>query len=132
MKVFRFVSGIFALIVCLCWAFLYSICKKSGFKNSTIIVGDKATDIPNLLVKSGVSGNVIVAQLAVKLLSMINIKAKVGEFEIPQHASLLQVMSILSFGKKFVREFEIHRGMTVCMLMNQIENNNPIAKRAKS
>lgn len=125
MKFFRFILGFFSIVVCFCLLFLYLICKESQAEQQVIIVdkGCGSTYLSRLFVNSGISDNFFITKVAIKLLSVLELKIQPGEFTIPQHASILQVIRILSSGKTVIHKITFLEGETVAEFIRKIEKN---------
>ena len=121
-----FFTGILACTFLILSYTAYALLKKSDYKsNEGVIVelNSSRDDIIYLLLENRITDSQLMAKIALKIMSIYGINVKVGEYFIPQQASLISAIKSLSQGKKVIRKITISEGLSVIQVIEKLNEN---------
>ncbi|MDR3155583.1 MAG: endolytic transglycosylase MltG [Holosporaceae bacterium] len=126
-KILYFFGGSFFCITTICLFFAYAFFKKSQYvaNGETIVIdGTKSNNEMSLLIfKKRIASRLVIAKAAVCAAKILGYSPEIGEYSIPDHASIFDTIKILASSRSVVRKLTIPEGFSVAQTMQRLNEN---------
>jgi UPF0755 protein len=116
--------GIFCLLFI--GFFGYFVHKKSSCVSvKNIIVEHSKNDdyVAELLVKNNISTSPVLCKIAVRCLKYCGLEARIGEYQLPQHLSIIDAIRIFASGNVVMHKITIPEGLAVVRIIKLLNDN---------
>jgi UPF0755 protein len=126
-KIFIFFHIFFICFVAAPIFFTYAFLKKSNYcsKNNRFIVdnGRFVDNMPQLLVQTHITDSLFIAKFALRLSHILGYRPKIGEYQVPDKASIFEAIKIISSGISILHKFTIPEGFSVLQVIEKLNKN---------
>ncbi|MBE6447357.1 MAG: endolytic transglycosylase MltG [Alphaproteobacteria bacterium] len=108
------------------FSIVYVSLRPSHFDEASDIViqhPNDSNDSAEIFVSRGISPNLFIGKLIIKIAKMAGHCLKFGEYHLPENVSLWRAICIISSGKRVIHKFCISEGMTVASTIEKLNKN---------
>ncbi|GHU12955.1 hypothetical protein FACS189449_07580 [Alphaproteobacteria bacterium] len=124
-KILYFFGGVLATIFAVVLPFVYLTHKESSYESYDGIIVEHCddSDVAELLVKNGIADSEFTARIAVQWMKSRGFTAKIGEYKLPLHVSIMDAIRIFTSDEVVVHKFVIPEGLPMITVIKRLNES---------